>query len=680
MSTQKASKALLSRLAETVLTEFAQEDLYVAQAPAGLILGEEHFEVLQQLEADRLSDPASVARLVELSRIVDCIQVDRETIATPDTAPGYLSDAFTRIVDNVEFKQAPLTAEQQRRYQQAQTLLFEDPPFIKHPPYQEFCLLRADVEKKDVVLAEMRYNLKALEPSAEKDVLKDEIATFEALVKEQQEALDALDRVYSFRAAEAIIDAAEREIDEVPTTVRHMLDAIELFQITDPISNATHVACNFSPAYLSEDNWIPLKLTGEEIAKWQADGDAHSSGLDDSEIESITLDVQTVICYRPWLWAALFKNQHWHWRSPAQPVSTGGTPASGQIPAYVYGLVFARNLVVKGRISARQQFEQVSLKPMSFQMSSDLLTRAISPAQLKPVNLSLNPSPVTLSNSRLKTAVATGRVAPLISRRAIQPALMQPALSRSAQLSTSSINRDAIRLDAATLKQSAQVRPIRTNIPSSLVNRVELIQRESFSAPARAQVVDMQGQGIYQANVRIRTQTGDRQALTGNTGHFATRLTPGRYEVFVQKAGFAAASGMITVPQKGTPPVIQMKPQVTEGELVIYLKEESSGQQQPFTGSAKVVIEGNNSQQIMMAENQHRLRASLKPGQYTVTVVSETADQILPAAKQTVDVRPSSGSSRVDSVMFRLVSAPKIVNPDIQLLGVICRQVPACPT
>ncbi len=678
MSTQKASKALLSRLAETVLAEFSQEDLYVAQAPAGLTLGEEHFEVLQQLEADRLSDPASVARLVELSRIVDCIQVDRETIATPDTASGYLSDVFARIVDNVEFKQAPLDAEQLRRYQQAQTLLFEDPPFIKHPPYQEFCLLRADLEKKDVVLIEMRHNLKALEPSAEKDVLKDEIATFEALVQEQQEALDALDRVHSFRAAEAIIDAAEREIDEIPATVRNMLDAIELFRIADPISNATHVACSFSPAHLSEDNWIPLKLTGEEIAKWQTNGGADSGGLDDSEIESITLEVQTVICHRPWLWAALFKNSHWHWRSPAQPVSNGGTPASGQIPAYVYGLVFARSLVVKGQVSARQQFEQVNLKPMAIQASSDLLTRAISPTRLKPVNLSLNPQPVTLSSRRLKTAVATGQVAPLISRRAVQPAIHSARLSVNRSIRPA--QRGSARLDSARPRRASQIRPINATLSDSLVKRVERIQRETLLTPARAQVVDMQGQGIYQANVKIRRQTGDRRALTGKSGHFTTRLPRGRYQVVVQKTGFAPASGMITVPQKGTPPVIRMKPQVAEGGLVIHLKEESSGQQQPFTGSAKVVIEGNNGQRIMMVENQHRLSTSLKPGRYTVTVVSETADQILPAVKQTVDVRQSSGSSRIASVMFRLISAPKIVNSDIQLLGVICRQVPACPT
>ena len=680
MSTQKASKVLLSRLAETVLTEFSQTDLYVAQAPAGLILGEEHFEVLQQLETDRLSNPASVARLVELSRIVDCVQSDRETIATPDTAPGYLSDVFTRIVNNVEFKQAPLDAEQLRRYQQAHALLFEDPPFIKHPPYQEFCLLRADLEKKEVVLIEMRQNLKALEPSAEQDALKDELATFEALVREQQEALDALNRVYSFRAAEAIIDAAEREIDEIPATVRRMLDAIELFQITDPISNATHVACHFSPAYLSEDNWIPLKLTGEEIAKWQTNGRADNGGLDDSEIESITLDVQTVICYRPWLWAALFKNQHWHWRSPAQPVSNGGTPASGQIPAYVYGLVFARNLVVKGRVSARQQFEQVNLKSMSIQPTSDLLMRAISPVQLNSETLSLNAQPVTLSNSRLKTAVATGQVAPLISRRAVQPALSQPALNRSAQPSMSSIKRDSIRLDAATLQKSAQVRPINTNISGSLVSRIALIQRETFLAPARGQVVDMQGQGIYQANVRIRMQTGDRQALTGKDGQFSARLTPGRYQVVVQKTGFESATGLITVPQQGIPPIIRMIP-LAEERLVIYLKEESAGQQQPFMGSARVVIEGDNQHIMVVEKNQPELSASLKPGEYTVTVVSETAEQILPAAKQTVLVQQGgSASSQPPSLTFRLISAPKIVNPNIQLLGVICRNVPACPT
>ena len=58
MSTNRASSALLSRIAEAALKESVRGDLYVAQAPAGMGLGDAHLDLLQELELDRSNDAA----------------------------------------------------------------------------------------------------------------------------------------------------------------------------------------------------------------------------------------------------------------------------------------------------------------------------------------------------------------------------------------------------------------------------------------------------------------------------------------------------------------------------------------------------------------------------------------------------------------------------------------------
>lgn len=691
MSTQNASKALLSRLAETVIEEFNRDDLYVAQVPAGVILGREHFEVLQKLASDRLDDPESVARLVEISRIVDCIQVHEETVVTPEETPGFLSDRFPQIIENVQFVSAPLGEAKQRHYDQAQALLYEDPPFIKRPEYTDFCLLRADLEKKEVALTEMRLNLQRTENPEEQSVLASETALFENLVKEQREALEALDRVHNFQSAETIIDAAEREVDSIPTAVREMLDSMELLQISDPISHVTHVGCNFSPSHLSEDNWIPLKLTREDIAKWNGTGKTGENGdigLEDDEIDTITLEVQTVLCSRAWLWSALFENQHWRWQSPSQPVSDGTLDGSTDtiIPGYIYGLVLARNVVVKGKPSAQQQFAKAKLKAGSKTvMKADLLTQAITPIQtltvrpLKPVSPGVQPAVSTLqarptAKLRLQSAVASGQVAPLISRSAVQPVLAEPTLAQPAQLN---LNQTAVlRQPTPNLAPQLNTQLVSSNL---LKHRIEVLQRVTLMMPARGRVVAPQGRGLYQAVVTIQTPSGERRVHTGQDGHFTAQVAQGRYGVKVDKPGFMTAKGFISVPQKGNPLVITMTP-ISKEQLKILLVEPVSGGTCPFVGFAKVTIEGNNTRQVEIMNNQSEMVVSLQPGGYTVTLVSEMAEKVAPT-RQSVEVRSQAGNnnSGESKVIFTIYPAPQISNPEVQLLGVICRRVPPCP-
>lgn len=672
MSTTKASSALLSRIAEAVLKELNRDDLYVAQAPAGMALGDAHLNLLQQLEMDRLGDPASVARLVEMSRIVDCIQTQTEMVTTPDQGPRYLSEVFPRLVKNVQFAAAPLSDGDQRNYEQALALLYEEPPFLKTPAYQEFCILRSNLEKKDLALTEIRLNLQRQESPEEQDALESELADLQELCTEMQEALEAMNHVHHFNEAEAVVAAAERRIDEVPASILTTLDTMELFEIAEPIPpNDKHVCCSFFPSHLSEDNWAPLKLSRADIQRGEDNGENATSNpeeLDDSDIESIEVEIQTLVCERPWLWTPLFENQHWDWRSPSEPVSNGSAD-SGEtelIPAYIHALIFARNLTVKGKTSAQSQVKLTAA--MEFQPTANLLMRAINPVKDTSLLRPANPATRLLSvNPSLSASISTASAAPAVKRSTVIPALMLAHPSGPAVSRLPSVARPPVSSGAPS-----PVRPgTLQGFPSHMILRPGVIR----PLIARGRVVDQEGNGIYQASVNLEGNSGSRSIRTGPDGGFTfPTINHGRYPVSVVKAGFETASGSITVPQ-ATLQTITMK-RTASCQVQVRLIEHGDGAEQPFTGAAKVHIQSTDYNRVESMDGRAEANFPLTPGDFNITVTSPESEQISPSS---VRVSLRDGGQASQTLTFTVQPAPMLRNPDVQLLGFVCRRVPRCP-
>lgn len=676
MANDKASSALLARIAEAALKEFNQDDLYVAQAPAGVVLGDAQLDLLEQLEQDRLKDPASVGQLVELSQVVDCIQLSPNEFKRPDQDPNYLSDVFPLVMKDVEFLAAPMSDADRKKYEQAQAIMYADPPFIKTSAYADFCILRAELEKKEVARTEMQQNLKNMAASDEKTVLESQLADLTQLLKEQQDELEALDRAHNFRTAESIVDNAERQIDTVPASVTKALDTIEIFQITNPANNVTHVACSFFPSHLSEDNWIPLKLTPADIAGRSGDGGNPPDDIDDNDIESIELEIQTLVCERPWLWPALFNNRHWNWRTSSRPISTGDPASSdpGLIPAYIHGLIFARNLTVKCKPSAPPKMKtmQMHLATMAIKPTASFLMRAIQPKMQAKIAMAAAPKAHAVSLApRAAPAVSRSAVtAAVVRARPVGPAVtalknvrLRPAVSTTAKRV---VVRDH-RTGAATV-----VRDHRRGIPNPrLVLRPGIL----IKLAARGRVVDEQGRGVYQAMVDLKTGTSVRRVTSGTDGSFTfTTLAPGRYAVKVTKAGFNAVQGSITVPQT-TPLTINMR-QIASCRVQVRIMERVEGSQRPFAGSAKAFIETGGRRRIESMDGRSEAIFSLPPGNHTITVTSPAAQKISPPSAR---VQLSAGRQPQPTLTFTIDRAVTLSNPETQVLGFLCRRIPLSP-
>jgi hypothetical protein len=164
--------------------------------------------------------------------------------------------------------------------------------------------------------------------------------------------MDALDRQHAFADAELAKARVEAAVTRIPESVVASLRSFDLLRITDPESNESHVRCSLMPAELSEENWVAVKITREELLAASSDTPNAPvllglSALESEAIASLELEIQLVAVQRPWFWGELFDRQDWMWRTPADPVSEGMPGCRGLIPAYVSGLLVGRHLVVR---------------------------------------------------------------------------------------------------------------------------------------------------------------------------------------------------------------------------------------------------------------------------------------------------------------------------------------------
>jgi hypothetical protein len=197
---------------------------------------------------------------------------------------------------------------------------------------------------------------------------------------------------------------------------------------------------------------------------------------------------------------------------------------------------------------------------------------------------------------------------------------------------------------------------------------------------AKGRVVDRQGQAIYRASVTLRTNRGSRRVTTGRNGAFTfATMESGRYKVHVAKAGFTAVNGSLTVPQT-KPLTIRMRQSTSSRSQVrVRLMEQVGGEQRPFSGPAKVLIQtGTTGTRRQLASMDGRSEAifTLPSGNVTVSVTSPAAQRISPTK---AEIRLHTSRETPHTLTFTIHTALTISNPDPKVLGFVCRKIPRSP-
>jgi hypothetical protein len=109
----------------------------------------------------------------------------------------------------------------------------------------------------------------------------------------------------------------------------------------------------FNPSNAVEEGaWQPFKLSEEEViallneapAEVRARLGVESTG---SKVKSLSFEFSSAAISRSWFVSDALRARFWRFKEPAPIISDGGTPPSGECPAYVTAIVFARNVVME---------------------------------------------------------------------------------------------------------------------------------------------------------------------------------------------------------------------------------------------------------------------------------------------------------------------------------------------
>ena len=140
---------------------------------------------------------------------------------------------------------------------------------------------------------------------------------------------------------------------------------------TNAQDNFTVFPSSFTPSNaLEEGSWNPFSLSEAEIKTLvnEAPADLRKRFSVDgtvSTMKSVTLEFSSAAIKRSWFDSEIFRARFWRLSDSTKVFSDGGSPPSGDCPAYVTAIVFARKVVVE----AKQAQSTSSSKP---KMSVDL--------------------------------------------------------------------------------------------------------------------------------------------------------------------------------------------------------------------------------------------------------------------------------------------------------------------
>lgn len=352
------------------------------------------------------------------------------------TDPHYLWDVYHEVLTNANFATSTRTPEEEARYQAALRVLHttrEDGSREDTPAYQAY------KQHKDMfLLAQQRYTAAA------------ETAKYSSDPAEQQRwstidepALRANLLAYETQWA---IDGYKNQIETAQNTITTLEARSPLLtlgkwsslfmDLLDTVTDAVDLSSAFSSSFappnaLEEGSWQPFKLTSDEVKALVAEAPADirsrlSINTDTLSVGSLVFEFSSAVIQRPWFVPDAFTARFWQFSDTSKIISDGKAPASGECPAYVTAIVFARNVTVEKKQAQPGQPPVIPFDGFNFPIATNRL-RVFPAGSVKPnprlidtqiqfphgavlpqsmTRMTANP-PVTLSEHMLETRLAS---------------------------------------------------------------------------------------------------------------------------------------------------------------------------------------------------------------------------------------------------------------------------------
>jgi hypothetical protein len=339
------------------------------------------------VDADRLRFYAGemtqqrIADLSEFSRMTNCIPTG---VVAPEEQGEYLWDIYREVLDTAEIAAGTMTEQQRARYDRAGQLLYVTGPDGLR---QDSPVLEAYRQHRDSHIAAVEeYKNRQLTAESSEDP-----AVKAAWVDDEPLLRDAVDqRMKEWRnegrkgEVEAALRTEEAHAAREPSLIwdQWRTSFSDDLDISTDLSNQDFAVTGFSPYdVFDQGEWPSFTLTRDEMTKLTAEPpheltQIFGDQVAGEDVESVSFEYRSVAITRPWFRPPLFRARFWRLGSEGGELSDGAAPPEGYCPAYVTGLVFARNVTVKRRAQPETPAEGAQPIGEMLRLDAGLLSRA----------------------------------------------------------------------------------------------------------------------------------------------------------------------------------------------------------------------------------------------------------------------------------------------------------------
>ena len=304
----------------------------------------------EDLKFDQKSSSSEMAVFSDFSRITNSLS--KGVIFEP-TFDSFLWDIYLDVLQNAQVSEGTLTAQQQQDLDSAAAFLHSQGPQGILTDSAELIAYRQ--YQQSYMLAMQNYKAKQMTASASNDpkVQEQWQDTDEPIARAQVQFAETEWETTGFKVQ---IEHAEQVVNTLTALSPQLKWQNWIEQcnpdidfLTDP-SNQIFGPTTYSPSnIIDQTNWPSFTISSQEIPKLLGQAPKELTELfgnisGNSSLDSLSFEFCNVTLNRSWFRPEVLDAKFWRFADPSIHLSDGKVPPNGLWPAYITGLVLARNI------------------------------------------------------------------------------------------------------------------------------------------------------------------------------------------------------------------------------------------------------------------------------------------------------------------------------------------------
>jgi hypothetical protein len=359
-----------------------------------------------QLNFAQIASASTMTVFSEFSRLTNSLP--QGVIFQPEL-DVLLWDVYQGMLQNAQIAQGDLSPQQKSDLQRATAFLYtqgpqgtqsDSPALISYKQHEQAWLSATQNYKVQQITATTSSN-----PALQAQWLN----TNEPLARAQVQAAESAWETNGFKAQVEQAQQVEQTIAGLSPQLKwqywiaHCNPDIDF--LTDP-NNQTFGPTFYSPSdIIDQAMWPAFTIHASEIPQLISQApkeltDLFGTTSEASAIDSLSFEFCSVVLGRAWFQAMAFEERFWRFADPSIQLSDGNNPPKGEWPAYITGLVLARNIVETSHVNTGS----VQHQPIKF--FPPILLRANPAPIVRPFKSAILTRPISASESHLEVKPA----------------------------------------------------------------------------------------------------------------------------------------------------------------------------------------------------------------------------------------------------------------------------------